>query len=51
MEYKITTYKELEWYIINETEKESLLFLRDSFTNEQIIKYFDEESKQILIKN
>ena len=41
MEYKLTTYKELEWYIINETEKESLLFLKDSFTNEQIIKYFD----------
>ncbi len=43
MEYKITTYKELEWYIINETEKESLLLLRDSLTNEQIAKYFLEK--------
>ena len=43
MEYKLTTYKELEWYIINETEKESLLLLRDSLTNEQIAKYFLEK--------
>ena len=44
MEYKITTYKELEWYIINETEKEKLLLLRDSLTNEQIAKYFLEKA-------
>ena len=44
MEYKITTYKELEWYIINETEKERLLLLRDSLTNEQIAKYFLEKT-------
>jgi len=44
MEYKITTYKELEWYIINETEKESLLLLRECLSNEQIAKYFLEKA-------
>ena len=44
MEYKITTYKELEWYMITETEKEKLLLLRDSLTSEQIEKYFLEKA-------
>ena len=41
---EIITYKNLDWYIINETEKEALLFLKDCFTNEQIAKYFLDKS-------
>ena len=41
MDIKTTTYKSLEWYIINETSKEKLLFLKDSFTNEMIRQVFD----------
>ena len=32
MDIKTTIYKSLEWYIIKETSKEKLLFLKDSFT-------------------
>ena len=41
MDIKTTTYKSLEWYIINEPNKEKLLFLKDSFTNEMIRQVFD----------
>ena len=41
---EIITYKNLDWYIINETDKEKLLFLKDCFTNEQIAKYFLDKS-------
>ncbi len=33
-------YKDLEWYIMKETEEEKLLLLEDAFTNEQIQEYF-----------
>ena len=36
MDIKTMMYKSLEWYIIKETSKERLLFLKDSFTNEMI---------------
>lgn len=34
-------YKELEWYIINETAKEKLLFLKEGLPDELIERYFD----------
>ena len=37
---RIVEYKDLEWYVIKENEKEKLLLLKDSFTNDQIKKYF-----------
>jgi len=33
-------YKDLEWYVINENDKEKLLFLKDCFTDELMLKYF-----------
>ena len=42
MNIQTMNFKGLEWYIINETEKEKLLFMKDCFTNEMIIKYFDD---------
>ena len=41
MDIKTTIYKSLEWYIIKETSKEKLLFLKDSFTDEMIQDVFD----------
>ena len=41
MNIQTMNFKGLEWYIINETEKEKL-FMKDCFTNEMIIKYFDD---------
>jgi len=45
---KTQIYKNLEWYIINETSEEKLLFLKDSFTNEQVLKYFMDKSMVFL---
>ena len=41
MDIKTMMYKSLEWYIIKETNKEKLLFLKDSFTQETIQELFD----------
>lgn len=40
---KTIKYKNLEWYVIKEDNKERVLLLKDSFTNEQIQKYFTNE--------
>ena len=41
---QVMTYKDLEWYIIHDSDKEKLLFLKDCFTNEQVLKYFTDKS-------
>ena len=43
-------YKDLEWYIINETDVEKLLLLRKTFTKEMIQKYFDMYDKNFNVK-
>lgn len=41
---RIVKYKDLEWRVLKENDKEKLLMLKDSFTNELIRKYFTNEN-------
>lgn len=38
---KVVEYHGLNWFVVNEDKTETLLFLKDSFTREQALKYFD----------
>jgi len=40
---EIIEYKNLDWYVMQETEKEKLIILKDNFTNKQSLKYFAPE--------
>ena len=38
---EIIQYKNLDWYVMHETEREKLIILNECFTKEQALKYFD----------
>lgn len=40
---RLVKYKNFEWYVIKENEKEKLLFMKDGLTVEQVKKYFTNE--------
>lgn len=38
---EIIIYKNLDWYVMKETDTEKLLILKNSFSREQSLKYFN----------
>ena len=37
---RLVNYKNFEWYVIKEDEKEKLLFMKDGIPADQVKKYF-----------